>query len=156
MQLTGALTVCISSVLLGLLLCKEEKKHVASFEEILFLMRCIRDEIWIRRTPTEVIFSSLSSPYLENAGFYTALTKEKNFYTASLTCGFTQNELGLIKDFSEKIGKSDAENQKSEFDYIISKAEEHLKNLHGEMPKRQKLNVTLPVFFGLLFVVVFF
>ncbi len=137
-------------------MCNEEKKRIAYFEEMLFLMRCIRDEIWIRRTPTDVIFSSLSSPDLEKTGFYTALAKEKNLYMASLGYGFTPVELDLIKDFSDKIGKSDAENQKSEFDYIISKAEEHLKNLRDEMPKRQKLNVTLPVFFGLLFVVVFF
>ncbi len=148
--------MCVCSVLLGILLCREEKRRISSLEEILFLMRCIRDEIWIRRTPTGSIFSSLSSPNLEKTGFYTVLNKEKNFYTASLGCGFTHDDLELIKDFSEKIGKSDAENQKSEFDYIIRKTEEHLKNLRDEMPKRQKLNVTLPVFFGLLFVVVFF
>ena len=152
----GALTVCICSALIGALLCKEEKKRIASFEEMLFLMRCIRDEIWIRRTPTDMIFSSLSSPYLEKSGFYTVLNKEKNFYKASLCCNFTPDESEVIRDFSDKIGKSDAENQKSEFDYIIAKTEEHLKKIRDEMPKRQKLNATLPVFFGLLFVVVFF
>lgn len=137
-------------------MCNEEKKHISMLEEILFLMRYIRDEIWIRRTPTEVIFSSLSSPYLQKTGFYTALKKEKELYKASLVCGLTQDELELVRDFSDKIGKSEAENQKGEFDYIIAKTEEHLKALRGELPKKQKLNITVPVFFGLLFIVVFF
>lgn len=137
-------------------MCAEEKKRICAFEEMLFVMRSIRDEIWIRRTPTEVIFSGLSSPRLDDMGFYKALKKEKELYRSSLICGFTPRELELIKDFSDKIGKSDAENQKSEFDYIISRSEEYLKRLREQMPQRQKLNVTVPVFFGLLFVVVFF
>ena len=156
MQLTGAVTVCVCALLFGILLCREEKKRIVLFEEMVFLMRCIRDEIWIRRTPTELIFSSLSSPHLEKSGFYTELKKEKDLFASSRLCGFAPDELALINDFSEKIGKSDAENQKSEFDYIISKAEEYLKKQREEIPKRQKLNVTLPLFFGLLFVVVFF
>ena len=148
--------MCICSLLLGLLMCNEEKKHLAAFEEMVFLMRSIRDEIWIRRTPTEIIFSSLSSPNLEKTDFYKNLKGGKGLYFASLCCGFSPDELELIKDFSDKIGKSDAENQKSEFDYIISKSEEHLKKLRREIPTRRKLNVTLPVFFGLLFVLVFF
>jgi hypothetical protein len=97
MQLTGALTVCICSLLLGLLMCSEEKKHLAAFEEMVFLMRSIRDEIWIRRTPTEIIFSSLSSPNLEKTDFYKNLKGGKGLYFASLCCGFSPDELELIK-----------------------------------------------------------
>lgn len=155
MQITGALTVCICCVLLGVLLCREEKGRIIALDEILFLMRYIRDEIWIRRTPTEVIFSKLSSVRLSELGFYEMLNKEKDLYRSALFCGIKGEELGLIKEFSEKIGKTDAENQRGEFDYIISKTEEHVNRLRNELPKKQKLNLTLPVFFGLLFVIIF-
>ncbi len=138
-----------------MLLCKEEKRRIRSLDEILFLMRYIRDEIWIRRTPTEVIFSKLSSGHLPERGFYEILNKEKDLYKAALACGIKGEELAFIKEFSEKIGKTDAENQRGEFDYIIAKTEQYVNTLRKELPKKQKLNVTLPVFFGLLFVIIF-
>ena len=155
MQITGALTVCICCALLGVLLCNEEKTRIKTLDELLFLMRYIRDEIWIRRTPTDVIFGKISSPYLSKLGFYDALRKENNFYKAALECGIKGDELAFVKEFSEKIGKTNAENQRGEFDYIISKAEEYVGLLRKELPKKQKLNLTLPTFFGLLFVIIF-
>lgn len=155
MRITGAVIVCICCVFLGVLLCREEKGRIKTLDEILFVMRHIRDEIWTRRTPTEVIFASVCSPRLSQLGFYEILKKEKDLYTAAHICGIKGEELAFIKEFSEKIGKTDAENQKGEFDYIISKTEEYVNNLRRELPKKQKLNVTLPVFFGVLFVIIF-
>lgn len=136
-------------------MCKEDKKHLLLDEEMLFLMRCIRDEIWHRRTPTDVIFSRLSSPLLEKSGFYDELKKTNELYKAAEPCALSSQVLLLTREFSEKIGKTDAESQRTEFDYIIAKTEEHIKKMRAELPKKQKLNVTIPAFFGILFVIVF-
>ena len=80
--------------------------RVKTLDEILFVMRHIRDEIWTRRTPTEVIFASVCSPRLSQLGFYEILKKEKDLYTAANICGIKGEELAFIKEFSEPYLKT--------------------------------------------------
>lgn len=156
MQLTGAFIVCACTVFIGVLLAKKEKDHLKACEEILYVMRYIRDDIWAKKTPTSVIFSSLSSPLLHQAGFYRHLKENGDLYNAARECCFFQEkELSFIKEFSFRIGKTASENQKNEFNIIIEKMEVHTRFLRDDLPKKQKLHFALPAFFGLLAVIVF-
>lgn len=154
-QHIGALAVFISSVCFGLLLFYSSKEHLKILEELLSLMRKIRELICVKRAPVRYVFSKLSSPALEKAGFYKKLYETNDLYISCLDLSLTHQELELISDFSSKIGKTCAKDQKEEFDYIITKTEEYIKTLRQELPKKQKLYLLIPPFSGLLIVVVF-
>lgn len=141
---------------MGYIMFLKEKKHLALCDELLYVMRYIRDEISFRKTPTYAVFSSLSSPLLEESGFYRRLKESGDLYLSALECcDISKNGLVLVKDFSMRIGKTAADNQKSEFDSIIKKMEQHAQLLREDLPKKKKLCFVLPSFFGLLTVIVF-
>lgn len=123
-------------------------------EEIIYVMRYIKDEIWERKTPTEAIFSSLSSPELEKCGFYEKLRQRGDLYSACKEI-FTSSELELIGEYSARLGKSTAENQKNELNCVIRRFEALTSAKREELQGKMRLCMALPVFFGLLAVIIF-
>lgn len=155
MRILGSAIVFSSSMLFGLLLYFQSRKELRYTEELLGVMRRIRELICVKRAPIQTVFSKLSGQYLQQEGFFEKLCKEKDLYRVCLEYPLPQRMTELINDFSSNIGKSSVKAQKEEFDYIITKTEEYIKELRRELPKKQKLYLTLPPFFGILLVIVF-
>ncbi|MBR6534043.1 MAG: stage III sporulation protein AB [Clostridia bacterium] len=154
MQLIGALTVILCCTAIGCLLCKSVKTDQRRCEEIIYVMRYIKDEIWERKTPTEAIFSSLSSVELEKCGFYEKLCQTGDLYSACKGI-FNASELELIGEYSSRLGKSTAENQKNELNCVIRRFEELAYAQRERLQGKMRLCMALPVFFGLLAVIIF-
>lgn len=154
MQLIGALTVILCCTAIGSLLCKSVKTDQRRCEEIIYVMRYIKDEIWERKTPTEAIFSSLSSVELEKCGFYEKLCQTGDLYSACEGI-FNASELELIGEYSSRLGKSTAENQKNELNCVIRRFEELTYAQRETLQGKMRLCMALPVFFGLLAVIIF-
>ena len=142
-------------MLFGLLMYLQSQKKLRYTEELLGVMRRIRELICVKRAPVQTVFSKLSGQYLQKEGFFEKLCKEKDLYRVCLEYPLSPRMTELVGDFSSKIGKASVKEQKEEFDYIITKTEEYIKELRRELPKKQKLYLTLPPFFGILLIIVF-
>lgn len=154
MRLIGAVIVLVCAASSSLLLYCRIVRSRRMREELLYVMNYVKDEISERKTPTEVIFSSLSSSELEACGFYDRLRESGDLLASA--CGiFSGRELELIRDFSERLGKSCAENQKNELCAVIRRLQAHNASADGELKGKARLCICIPLFVGILAVILF-
>ena len=73
MRILGSAFVFSSSMLFGLLLYFQSRKELRYAEELLGVMRRIRELICVKRAPIQTVFSKLSGQYLQQEGFFEKL-----------------------------------------------------------------------------------
>lgn len=151
MKIIGACIICACALLLGLYCSGRKAKRLKQCELMLSFMKYVRTEICDNKTPTKVICRRASEEYgLKNAGSAGIFESCRVIYDC-----VGQGELSDLKSFCERIGKGDAELQRGEFDFLISKTEQTAKSLREQLPKAKELTATLFLFFGVLFVILF-
>ena len=150
MKILGAALVAVSSVLSGY--CLSHRLAYASeiCGELLRIMKYVRDEIAVNKTPTHIIMSRLRSSLdlsaVPSSGLYTALLPQLQ------TLDFSEKE--IFRLFCGQIGKGGAEVQRTQFDALIGQLEEKAEKRRAELQKNRRLCISLSLFFGVLIIII--
>lgn len=150
MKIFASALIAASSVLIGFCLSKRLSAASELCEELLRIMKYVRDEIAVNKTPTGVIFSRLRSRFdlsgVSDKGLYGALLPE-----LSPLC---TDEREIFRLFCEQIGKGGAEVQTTQFDALISRLGDHAEKRRAELSKNSRLYISLSLFAGVLIIII--
>ena len=150
MRIAGAVIVAVSSALIGYCLSRRLSAALSKCEQLLRIMKYVRDEIAVNRTPTDVITARLRSSFGVAAdganGLYDALMNGAGVLTAE--------EKETLSLFCSQIGKGGAEVQRSQFDSLIACFEERTAKRREDLKKDSRLYVSLSLFAGVLIIII--
>lgn len=150
MKIFGAVLVAFSSVLSGYCLARRLSLSAEACGELLRVMKYVRDEIAVNKTPTNIIFSRLRSSFdlsdVGTSGLYAALLPQISVLSAE--------ETEIFRLFCEQIGKGGAEVQRTQFDALITQLEEKAEKRRSELSKNKQLYISLSLFIGVLIIII--
>ncbi len=150
MKILGAVIVAVSSALCGYCLSGRLSFAADACEELLRIMKYVRDEIAVNKTPTHIIMSRLRSSFdlsaASSSGLYAALLPQLQTLNS--------DEKEIFRLFCGQIGKGGAEVQRTQFDALICQLEEKAKKRRSELSKNRQLCVSLSLFFGALIIII--
>ena len=150
MRLFGAALVAASSVLSGFWFSKRLSYAAEACWEILRIMKYVRDEIAINKTPTRIILERLG------ARFGVSADQPSSLYGALMPrlSALSSEEAAVFNRFCEQIGKDGAEVQRTQFDSLISQLEERAEKRRAELSKNSRLYVSVSLFVGVLIIII--
>ena len=150
MKTVGAVIVAVSSALCGYVLSRRLSFAADTCEELLRIMKYVRDEIAVNKTPTHIILSRLRSSFdlscASSSGLYSAVLPQLQ------TLSSEEKEIFFL--FCEQIGKGGAEVQRTQFDALIGQLEEKAQKRRSELSKNRRLCISLSLFFGVLIIII--
>ena len=150
MRIFGAALVALSSVLAGCFLSRRLSYAADACEKLLRVMKYVRDEIAVNKTPTHIIISRLQTqfgvPASDRSELYGAFEPELGALSAE------ENE--IFRQFCGQIGKGGAEVQRSQFDALITRFGEISEKRRTELSKNSRLYVSVALFIGVLIIII--
>lgn len=152
MKITGAAIIMICSFACGIYLSDACKKSLYTAETVYNIMKRVRDEICLNKTPTEIIINKL------DFGMDLSAAKYKGLYSAALPylSSLNNDEKNAFKEFCENIGKGSAELQQGGFDIQLEKFGSYLEKRRKEFEKNKKLYASMSAFAGIIAVIILF
>ena len=119
-------------------------------EQIYLIMKYVRDEICVNRTPTDIIYSriptKLDVSQASRSGLYASLSD------CAEEAG--EEEAGIFRSFCDGIGKSDADVQRGAFDSLLSHYGQLLSEKREKSKSTSRLFFLCSVFFGAAAVII--
>ncbi len=150
MKIFGCALIAVSSVLIGFCLSRRLFAAAELCEELLRIMKYVRDEIAVNKTPTNVIFSRLRSrfdlPDVSEKGLYGALLPE-----LSPLC---PEEREIFRLFCEQIGRGGAEVQTTQCDALSAPPGDRAGKRRAELSQNSRLYISLSLFAGVLVIII--
>ena len=150
MKIFASALIAVSSALIGFCLSKRLTAAAELCEQLLRIMKYVRDEIAVNKTPTNVIFTRLCSRFdlsgVSEKGLYAALLPE-----LSPLCS---DEREIFRLFCEQIGRGGAEVQTTQFAALIAHLGEHAAKRRAELSKNSRLYIALSLFAGVLIIII--
>lgn len=143
-KLLGLLALVFCGGLSGVCFAAFERKKLLQAEGFLSLLRLIRAQIDCFSMPISQIFSECDKSVLEACGTdrvpkdLAALLRDVRLYLSEEMCG-------LLSDLSLRLGTGYREEQLRCIDYYVARLTPYCDTLRGDLPKRERMALLLPL-----------
>ncbi len=157
MKLAGILLIFFAFSMLAFNSSRKEKNKINQLQEILDLMKYIRNQIEFFSRPIPDIYESYTPKYRETEELINDILREDwTFALKNCDCISCTNEINqILNQFGANLGKSNKQQQILHCDYCIEMFEKEL-NIHKtKSPNKIKTTVALWLYAGLMLIILF-
>lgn len=152
MKYAGAFLILVCSLLAGAGLSARTGEACDVSEEIFRIMKYVREQICVNKTPTKVLLSRVPSRLdvseAAEKGLYGAL--------ADSLAKLDESERRIFSSFCECMGKGGADVQRAGFDALISRYEASLQERRRRDRDKGRVYTACSLFLGVCAVIIFF
>ena len=153
----GAAFIMLCCYLVSFFISSRAKREIAELEAFILLINRIRTDIACFSRPLYEIYTSFEADALERSGFLKMLRElglNEALKMSENRLTLHGDDLDVIKQFAAVIGKSYRDEEIKTCDYYISQLSERYKMHYDEFPKKNKLNRSLCVMFGVSLIII--
>ena|GEM_PF-4687588 len=151
----GLAVLFLSSVYIGQIIAASYKTSVKQIDAFIHFVKHIKSQIEHYNTSYPDIFNKYSNKILEQTGFITKLRNE-NWNTALVNSvfAFDNNIKDILYNFGNDLGKTMKEEAIVNCSYTVDQLLLHYNTLKSDLPKKNKLCISLSLMVGLSTVII--
>lgn len=140
----GLLALILCGGLAGVCFAAFERKKLLQAEGFLSLLRHLRAQIDCFSMPISQIFSGCDKGVLEACGTE-RVPKDLGSLLRDVKLYLSEEMCGLLKDLATRLGAGYREEQLRCIDYYIARLTPYCDTLRGDLPKRERMALLLPL-----------